>query len=353
MPTDLYSPGNLLLQWHITEQCNLRCKHCYQDTYQKEELSLEQLCLILEQFKNFIFSCSNQTKRKKIPAHITVTGGEPFLRPDLFTFLEILYQNRKSFSFALLTNGTMITEKNVLLLKRLRPRFVQISIEGCKATHDNIRGKGTYQRAIAALALLRKKSIPTFISFTAYQNNYLEFPDVAHLGRKVGVARIWADRIIPTGNGLNLKQAVLSPDETKKFFALLLQEKRRTKRWWPFGRTEITMNRGLQFLVGGGKPYFCKAGDSLLTILPNGDLVPCRRMPIIAGNLLKKHIKDIYYESNLLHVLRDHSRISNGCELCSYAANCRGGLKCLSFAMTGDPFTADPGCWLVDKVHKK
>ena len=93
-------------------------------------------------------------------------------------------------------------------------------------------------------------------------------------------------------------------------------------------------------------PAWPTAGDSLLTVQPNGDLYPCRRMPIRVGNVMDTPLADLYYESELLCELRDKNRISEGCEGCSHAHTCRGGLKCLSYAMTGDPFKADPGCWI-------
>jgi len=106
------------------------------------------------------------------------------------------------------------------------------------------------------------------------------------------------------------------------------------------------MHRALQFLVGNGKPYHCTAGDTLLTVQPNGDLYPCRRMPIRVGNLLETSLLELYDNSTLLRQLRHPEQISDGCQDCFYAKLCRGGLKCLSYAVTGDPLKADPGCWL-------
>ncbi len=102
----------------------------------------------------------------------------------------------------------------------------------------------------------------------------------------------------------------------------------------------------LQFLVSGGTPHSCSAGDSLITIMPNGDAYPCRRMPIRAGNVNDSPLTELYQKSPVLVSLRDKKKENIGCEGCSYTPKCRGGLKCLSFAMTGDPFHADPGCWL-------
>jgi radical SAM protein with 4Fe4S-binding SPASM domain len=181
------------------------------------------------------------------------------------------------------------------------------------------------------------------ISFSAHRGNYREFPDVARLGRTLRVSRVWADRVIPWGSGAALKDQVLTPEETREFFKILGKARNEAEKPW-FGRTEIAMHRALQFLEGG-RPYRCTAGDSLLTVLPNGDVYPCRRMPIRVGNLLETPLSDLYDQDDLLRALRDPLRTSRGCERCCYTRICRGGLKCLAYAVSGDPFTADPGCW--------
>jgi len=111
-----------------------------------------------------------------------------------------------------------------------------------------------------------------------------------------------------------------------------------------FNHTEIAMHRALQFHAGG-EPYHCTAGDSLITVLQNGDLYPCARMPVKTGNLLKKNLRELYYDNDLFKRLRNKDFLCKGCENCWYEKLCRGGLKCLSYAVQGDPFIADPGCW--------
>jgi radical SAM protein with 4Fe4S-binding SPASM domain len=115
------------------------------------------------------------------------------------------------------------------------------------------------------------------------------------------------------------------------------------RRW--FAHTEVAMHRALQFRAGGLQPYSCTAGDRLVAVQPNGDLYPCRRMPIRVGNLMETPLRELYQHSDLFRALRDRGRLSRGCERCTYAKVCRGGLKCLSYAVTGDPFERDPGCW--------
>ena len=69
-------------------------------------------------------------------------------------------------------------------------------------------------------------------------------------------------------------------------------------------------------------------------------------MPIRVGNLMETPLERLYYQSDLFQALRDRHRTSGGCQGCLYSRLCRGGLKCLSYAMTGDPFQGDPGCWV-------
>jgi radical SAM protein with 4Fe4S-binding SPASM domain len=154
------------------------------------------------------------------------------------------------------------------------------------------------------------------------------------------------------GNGAALSEQVLTPDETLEFFNIMHRARAEATCSW-FGRTEIAMQRALQFLVSGGKPYHCAAGDSLITVQPNGEIYPCRRMPISVGNLMETPLIDLYYKNDLFLALRDRSRITDGCQSCSYTRICRGGLKCLSYAVSGDPFKADPGCWLTSITQNK
>ncbi|OAD18962.1 heme d1 biosynthesis protein, partial [Candidatus Thiomargarita nelsonii] len=62
-----YAPKSLLLQWHITERCNLRCAHCYQDNYARDELSFADLLKVLAQFKKLLATL-NQRAGKPLHA---------------------------------------------------------------------------------------------------------------------------------------------------------------------------------------------------------------------------------------------------------------------------------------------
>jgi len=347
MPADtsdnIHIPERILFQWHVTDRCNLHCSHCYQDSPPSADPSWDQLLAILEQFKSFIANCraANRTFR----AHVTVTGGEPFLREDFPLLLDRLAGERRLFSFAILTNGTLLTPAAVSSLRQLRPSFVQVSLDGARETHERIRGTASHERAVAGVKLLVGAGIQTYISFTAHRGNYRDFPAVARLGRRLGVARVWSDRMVPCEKGDQAGEKLLTPDETRQFIGLM--ERERQHGW--LQRSRVVLHRSLQFTATGTSPYRCSAGDTLVTVLPNGDVCPCRRLPLVAGNMLSQPLKYIYRNSELFRGLRDRERVSSGCEKCFYARTCGGGARCISWALHGDPFRADPGCWLA--VH--
>lgn len=346
--SDLFIPKSLLLQWHITDRCNLRCIHCYQNKNDiSTELPLEKLKEIFEQYIGLL-------EKWKIRGHINFTGGEPFIREDFRDLLEYISAYKKQCGYGILTNGTVITKQDITLLKKTGCRFVQISIEGGEDVHNTIRGEGSYSKAIKSLKLLSGKNIFTYISFTAHKGNINEFDAVVKAAKKASADVLWTDRLIPIGEGENISSLMMDPEEVKDFFESSFRLRRKL-RWNIFTGSVITMHRALQFITLHehgikSKPYRCKAGISLITVLPDGSLLPCRRMPVIIGNLLSQNLEDLYRNSLLFLQLRSDHSIPEECAVCRYRLECRGGLKCLSYAYYGSPFMADPQCFL---LHKK
>ncbi|MEN6392043.1 MAG: radical SAM protein [Syntrophomonas sp.] len=306
------------IQWHITERCNCRCRHCYQEDSRAEATAAE-LDEVRRQVESFL---------EHRPGMLTVTGGEPLLHPGFYTLLEEL-----NCPFAVLSNGTLIDRETAGRLAQLKPRFIQVSIEGREKTHDDIRGTGTFARAVEGIANLVEAGLRVLISFTAHRENYQELPYVARLGRKLKVGKVWVDRLIPAGAGAELGS--LSPMETRDLFMMM-------------DKNRVALDRALQFLAGG-QPYRCQAGRNLLAILPGGEVLPCRRLPIVAGNLHVTSLEDIY-KGACFEELRQRSCAP--CASCLYREICDGGLRCLAYALKGSPFEPDPGCWIADSIAR-
>lgn len=261
-----------VLQWHLSENCNLKCLHCYQDNHVPVQLEFAQLKKIYEQFKNLL-------DKLGMKGHINITGGEPFCNPYLFDVLDLIRNDsEKSVSFSILTNGTLITKEIAQKIKQYNPYYVQVSLEGGKRINDYIRGDGTYKKIGRAIRILRDEDIFTSVSFTANSLNYREFPKVAKYAKSCGANNLWSDRYIPIGGSTD-KELSLNYEQTREYFKIMKIE--RGKALKRKSKMRISMNRALQFQEIDDFAYGCTAGDMLLTVMENGDLVPCRRMPIV------------------------------------------------------------------------
>lgn len=323
-----------VLQWHLSENCNLKCLHCYQENHKPIQLKYEQLENIYNQYKKLL-------KKLKMKGHINITGGEPLCNPHLFKILELIKEDSENITFSILTNGTLINEEIAKKIKSYNPYYVQVSLEGGKKINDYIRGNGTYKKIAKGIVNLRKQDIFTSISFTANKLNYDEFPKVVKYARKYRVNNVWSDRYIPLGDSEN-KNLALSYEETRKYLNIINNERNKLMNK-KYNITTISMYRALQFQMTNDFAYGCTAGDTLLTVMENGDLVPCRRMPIVIGNLLQDDMYSLYKKSKVLNELRT-KKIPDECSKCEHSEMCRGGLKCLTYAIYKDLNHKDMGC---------
>ncbi len=323
-----------ILQWHLSENCNLKCLHCYQENHKPVQLPYDKLVEIYNQFKELL-------NKKKLRGHINITGGEPLCNPHLYKILDLIKKDAPLISFSLLTNGTLITPDIAKKIKSYNPEYVQVSLEGGKKTNDYIRGQGTYKKIATGITNLKKENIFTSISFTATKLNYKEFPKVVKYAQKYHVDNVWSDRYIPLGASED-KNLTLNFTETRDYLEIMHKERLKLKKQ-KNNTTTISMYRALQFQMTNDFAYGCTAGDSLLTVMENGDLVPCRRMPIVVGNLFQDSMLSLYDNSPILKKLRTN-KIPDECQLCDHAETCRGGLKCLTYALYQDLNHKDYGC---------
>ena len=320
-----------ILQWHLSENCNLKCLHCYQEDHKPMCISYKKLEHIYQEFINLI-------DRLGMRGHINITGGEPLCNPHFFKILDLIKKDNKV-SFSILTNGTLIDLETAKKIKSYNPYYVQVSLEGGRKINDYIRGKGTYKKIEEGIKNLKKVGIFTSISFTANHINYKEFPKVVRFGKRLKVDNIWSDRYIPLGGSMD-KDLTLSKEETSKYLDIMKKERIKMNKK---SNTRISMNRALQFTRTNDYAYACTCGDTLLTVMENGDLVPCRRMPIVVGNVLVDSMYELYMNNEILKDLRKKT-IPEDCVKCEHASRCRGGLKCLTYAVTGSYKLKDVGC---------
>lgn len=142
---------------------------------------------------------------------ITLTGGEPFTRPDFFELVDSVIENRMRYS--ILTNGTLINEKAIEAFKvgkrRLRLDSIQISIDGsCAEVHNKSR-PDSFDRAVKGLRLLLKEGFPVTVRATISKHNIHDLEAMtAFLLEDVGLPSMTNNEASPIGTGCTYKEEV-------------------------------------------------------------------------------------------------------------------------------------------------
>jgi len=324
-------------QWHITHACNLRCVHCYQEDYCSHTPE-EELFRILDLYSDFVDG-------RGLRPQINLTGGEPLTHPAFFKLASEI--RRRGYRLGILTNGTLIDDDCAKKLAELKPVFVQISLDGTESIHDEIRGQGNFAKAMHGIDLLKKNGVKVLVSFTAQKLNYTCFESLAKECRKHKVDKLWWDRVVTDSKESTEKLAL----ETAQFEELVRTAWRVRRKYRRLnGKSFVSTSRALQAEeCSPSTGYICGAGHNLIIVLANGDVMPCRRLPFVIGNVAKETLKDIISGSELMQRL-SYPRYPAGCEGCRRFAFCRGGSRCVTYAQTGKLFAKDVNCFYHQKT---
>jgi radical SAM protein with 4Fe4S-binding SPASM domain len=329
-----YDKKTFRVQWHLTERCNLKCIHCYQDEIQiKEELSFDQI-------KKAAIMLKKTIDKWGMLCEISVTGGEPFVRKDWFEICKMFEE--LDFFLSILTNGTIITEEILEKLKQLKNlKYIQVSLDGgTRSVHERIRGINTFEKALSTIRLFKENGFRVATKFTIHKLNQNDLKAYLDLTENIDVDLISVARLIPWGAGKQIKEMTMSKLEVKRAFELILSyaKKNAGKKLYNTRRPLWCLLKDSDTDLGGR----CVAAYNGLTVLPNGDVLPCRPMGVVVGNILKNTFFEIWYTSDFLWKVRNMSR--KGCEKCNNYELC-GGCIAISNALHNDFFVKDPQCF--------
>lgn len=324
-------------QWHITERCNKSCLHCYQTGKPQPELPLSSLEAILHQLDQALIKWQKQ-------GSMSLTGGEPFVREeDLFALMDRVDKTGSFSYYDILTNGSFISDDQAMRLRGLaKLRRIQVSLEGaCPETNDAIRGHGSFEDTLDAIRCLKKYGLTVSVMTTLSRLNYREIPALITLLENEGADTLAVERLIPEGSGSRLRDQLLSPQELRILYEDVYELAQRSK-------VRLLLYRPLFALVAPHDPTagaLCSAGNNALTIMPDGMVYPCRRLPVPIGNILEDGVFKIWYGSDVLWRIRNPEELGGKCRSCDLLTSCRG-CRAMAYFATGDFMAEEPQCWL-------
>lgn len=303
----------------VTEQCNLRCKHCYVESCPEKTTKLTKKDII-------------QFVEKAIEIGITqvdFTGGEIFMEGYIFELLE--YLSEKPVTVTLFSNLTLLNEKQILKLKKYSClRDIITSIDYNTPEKHNIfrGGKNAYQKTQNNIKLLLDLGIKVKINTLVMDDNHQDVVEIFKDFTSIGIT-CNLDNIIPEGRMITKKEI----NENAKKNALVIstimncfQEKKEIciKNIEPFNK-EISGE-------------FCGVGKSMIYITASGDVTLCPSLTegFKLGTIYDKEL------SNIVDNLKKFNKLSCERSDCKFIEKCTGGCRARAMRYLGRITNPDP-----------
>ena len=273
---DLAAP--LYVAWQITNECNLACLHCIEESGPgkafADELSESQ-----------VFAVLDQLIAHEVP-YLSFSGGEPMLHPQFFRMVEHVCASGAQLKIE--TNGHYLTAENCARMKALGVKAVQVSLDGASApTFNRMRVRGQFDTCVEGIRNLRAAGVPIEINFSPARFNLSEIGAVVDLAYELGAYSFYTGRTMYTGNAVKAWRHLQVSDEQYVTFFDTLRMKTLEYR----GRMRVYFHEAglLEELR-----YRLEHPAALLIVLPNGLVKLINALPFICGDFRRQSLAEIW-----------------------------------------------------------
>jgi len=319
-------PIDITLQ--LTFACNIRCTNCYQhilrdSIYQGHEFKAQYFPSV-ENYKKFIFEA-----RHMIP-NIRLSGGEPFLYPDLFELAR--YIKTLNLPVTISTNGTLVCDHVQTILEH-QVDFLIVSVNGPEKVHDRIVNKpGAFkatENGLREILAARKTTSAFFprviINFSCANDNQQYMMEMVDIAESLGIDSLtfthlwyWNQNAVAQQNKEYPQFGYMEPTSTgalpgvdAQAMADLVQQIRKRKTttritFYPDLPAEdiITYYHHPEQALGAAE---CIVPWMVTYVRPNGDVAPCYLNNVV-GNLKSQSFSEIWngarYRELRMHLLK-------------------------------------------------
>ncbi len=344
----------LIVPWRCTFECESNCVHCTSAGKKAapNELNTTDALKIVDQAADFG------------AGFLGVTGGQPFLRKDLFEVLD--YATKLGLNTSIITDGRLLGKAAFQKIVKNQTKL-SVSIDGAQETNDAIRGKGAYKAALSSIKRFSKEKLLNCLVYT-FANagkvtnvNEEDMRHVLELAKKYDARWVVFHGLIPYSK--NCLKADPTPAQYEWLCNKLydLTEEYRGKPginvYIPF-YARVAKQRGMPEFEKWYSTFFlgrCFFGK-FLSIAENGDAIPCSYNDAYrVGNIKDKNIAEIWdnmQKSEFFNKIKDKTNIKGKCGVCEYKELC-GGCRSAALFYTGDILGSDPRCGYVPESLRK
>ena len=337
-------------QWHITDNCDQRCRHCY---IFAENRTKPLVNMNLDQMREVLRRCEEFCQARDAEPNFAITGGDPILNPDFWPLMELIRD--KGYMVSMMGNPFHLTDEVCRRLKDCGVKSYQVSLDGMEKTHDWFRKPGSFQKTLEVLPMISRSGMQATVMMTVSQINYKELPDVMDTVAAHGADRFAFARYVPTSSE---KENSISPLEYRALLDTYIKKRKKFMEegcFTQFGLKEhlftlYAYEEGMiklpeyNHVPGECMPAGCHCANRGLSILPDGSVMACRRTEgSVLGNIFTDDLAQMWEKD--ISFYRQYDKIEN-CNRCKLSPWCRG-CPAVAYGMTGSFFGGDPQCWHV------
>jgi radical SAM protein with 4Fe4S-binding SPASM domain len=262
---------------------------------------------------------------------VWIGGGEPLLRKDIFVIIRhILNMGMK---YGMSSNGYLV-DKYKEEFSKYKPYMFFTSIDGLEKTNDEIRAKGAFRKSLDSLEFFKSIDVEhRVVNTVVVPSNIEQLPDLKKIILNSD-ATFWRFALaIPVGRAKNNDQMYLSKEQIKYLFDFVED----TKKEFDIEITEDAGYLGDLDLKLRNSPFFCGAGITRCSIMPDGEVLGCQIAyddRFSEGNIRNKSFKEIWQKGfSRFRNPQIAKEYNKECTDCEYFNACRGG--CWGMRMGG------------------
>lgn len=323
----------LMVDWLLSDQCNLKCKFCSPGQSERPRLHPKDVITTAQHLADLqIFTT-------------VISGKEPLLHPLLFDAVKILSEG--GVQVLLFTNGTLVSDSVVGELQESGVGAVQVSLDGNEATHDTLKGvTGVFKKSVEAVERLVNSDIPTGVCTTVSKENVGEITDIAHYVSRLGV-KIYSIRwCMPCGKGSYCRETALSPEEWHDTLLRFLGLKNEVNMELVCMDPLLAPLTAPKLRPRADDFEGCGVGFNTCAIQCDGSVTPCAYLDDVAGNVTRRSLRETWYSPIFEKYRRKETMVTGKCRECEWGSLCGGGCKARSHEVYKDISKPDPLCWV-------
>ena len=313
-----FSDLPILSELAITYKCNLRCVFCYAGCNCTTQPVNDEKVMTVTEIKTVLDKLWHEGK---VPS-VSFTGGEPTLHKQLPELIK--HAKDLGMRVNLITNGTRINGDLAQWLADAGLDSAQVSLEGTSAEIHNLvtQGQSSFDKTVAAVGHLKTVGIRVHTNTTINRMNVHEMPDMPRFVREVlDNERFSMNLLVPTGSAVVHPDLIVRYSEIGGWLGKIqAQSKTHDVEFLWYSPTPMCMFNPIPAGLGN---HGCSACDGLISVAPNGSVIPCASYDDEVGSLLDNDLVDVW-NSNKAKGYRDKALAHPQCRECSQFDICNG-----------------------------